>query len=54
MEDVLTITIPSELKDKVRQSAEAQDRSVSSWVRLAIIQALEDAVRPNGNTPKAG
>lgn len=38
----MSITIPLELKERVRQAAETEDRSISSWVRQAIQKALEN------------
>lgn len=41
MDTQIILRLNTELKDKVRQAAQEEDRSVSSWVRHVIKKALE-------------
>ena len=52
MDEIMSISNPTELKERVRIAAEADQRSVSNWVRQAIQKALENG--STGSTPKAG
>ncbi len=39
--DIVPVRFPSEVLDEVRQRAEADDRSVSSWIRRAVEHELK-------------
>ncbi len=51
------LNLPVEVADKVALLAEADRRSVASWLRNCVVDAVEkasiDSVRPSGRTPDA-
>jgi Arc-like DNA binding dprotein len=50
--DIVPVRFPGEVLDEVRRRAEADDRSVSSWIRRAVDRELKRG-RPARGGPKA-
>jgi hypothetical protein len=40
---VIPVRLPAEMLDEIRRRAEAEDRSVSSWIRRAVEHELRDS-----------